>query len=424
MSHVEKCRNLYYATLKVPEALRVKLGRTKFKQSLGTGDKRRAQELAKPVVALWKAQLRQATGEPNAVQAEALRWRAAIKAIREVEGEGDQLDTLGLLLTDAAERIAEKHGDTEGERFAEVALGQRTPSRLHYDAWAASIVHLAEKTQDQYKADVLSLTAHFANLEDMTPEAMRDWVRHLATEAGGGASPASIKRMVSCWRSYWTFLEGERHAPEGLKPFALIKTPKKPKAAGRGGWVPFAAADVPKLAAEAQQRGDGQLADLITLGAYTGARIEELCSLEWKDIGADSFRITDSKTDAGVREVPIHPSLRPVLKALKKEAADSYVLGGLTFNKYNDRSNAIGKRFGRLKAALGYGEQHVFHSLRKTVVTLMEDAGVSENLAADIVGHEKPRITYGLYSGGASLPTKAKALAKVKYSARVGRAAI
>jgi integrase len=64
---------------------------------------------------------------------------------------------------------------------------------------------------------------------------------------------------------------------------------------------------------------------------------------------------------------------------------------------------------------MGYGERHVFHSLRKTVVTLMEDAGVSENLAADIVGHEKPRITYGLYSGGASLATKAQALAKVKY---------
>jgi hypothetical protein len=31
------------------------------------------------------------------------------------------------------------------------------------------------------------------------------------------------------------------------------------------------------------------------------------------------------------------------------------------------------------------------------------------------VGHEKPRITYGLYSGGASLETKAKALGLVKY---------
>jgi len=40
---------------------------------------------------------------------------------------------------------------------------------------------------------------------------------------------------------------------------------------------------------------------------------------------------------------------------------------------------------------------------------------VSENLAADIVGHGKPRITYGLYSGGASLANKAEALAKVSY---------
>lgn len=50
-------------------------------------------------------------------------------------------------------------------------------------------------------------------------------------------------------------------------------------------------------------------------------------------------------------------------------------------------------------------------------MTLLEDAGVTENLAADIVGHEKPRITYGLYSGGASLAKKAAALELVKYPA-------
>jgi hypothetical protein len=32
-----------------------------------------------------------------------------------------------------------------------------------------------------------------------------------------------------------------------------------------------------------------------------------------------------------------------------------------------------------------------------------------------IVGHEKPRITYGLYSGAASLKVKAEALAKLSY---------
>ncbi len=51
----------------------------------------------------------------------------------------------------------------------------------------------------------------------------------------------------------------------------------------------------------------------------------------------------------------------------------------------------------------------------KTVVMILENAGVPENVVADIVGHEKPRITYGLYSGGTSLAVKADALGKLSY---------
>jgi hypothetical protein len=39
------------------------------------------------------------------------------------------------------------------------------------------------------------------------------------------------------------------------------------------------------------------------------------------------------------------------------------------------------------------------------------------------VGHEKPRITVGLYSGGASLAVKAKAIERVKDPAGLGSAA-
>ena len=52
---------------------------------------------------------------------------------------------------------------------------------------------------------------------------------------------------------------------------------------------------------------------------------------------------------------------------------------------------------------MGFDDRHVFHSIRKTVVTILEDKGVSENVVADIVGHEKNTITFGLYSGGVSL---------------------
>jgi integrase len=90
--------------------------------------------------------------------------------------------------------------------------------------------------------------------------------------------------------------------------------------------------------------------------------------------------------------------LLPTLRRLIGQRKSGYVLAALTPNKYGDRSNAIGKRFGRVKKKTGFSKAYVFHSISKTVVTLLENTGVSENVAADIVGHEKPRITYGLYS--------------------------
>jgi integrase len=62
-----------------------------------------------------------------------------------------------------------------------------------------------------------------------------------------------------------------------------------------------------------------------------------------------------------------------------------------------------------------FGETHVFHSIRKTVATILENAGVIENVAADIIGHDKPTMTYGLYSGGNSLAVKQAAIEELRY---------
>ena len=152
---------------------------------------------------------------------------------------------------------------------------------------------------------------------------------------------------------------------------------------------------------------------LINIGIFTGARIEEISSVKVVDIAAENFTIRDSKTPSGNRQVPIHDQLKGLIKELKNNSQDGYLLSGLSEDKDGKRSGAIGKRFGRLKNQLGFERRYFFHSSRKTVVTLLEHAGISENLAADIVGHEKPRITYGLYSGGSSLEQKLKAINKI-----------
>jgi len=49
------------------------------------------------------------------------------------------------------------------------------------------------------------------------------------------------------------------------------------------------------------------------------------------------------------------------------------------------------------------------------VATILENAGVPENVAAAIVGHDIPTITYGHYSGGVSVVVKAKAMELIAY---------
>jgi integrase len=87
----------------------------------------------------------------------------------------------------------------------------------------------------------------------------------------------------------------------------------------------------------------------------------------------------------------------------------------LTTTKYGARGNALGKRFSRLKAELGYPPELVLHSVRKTVATMLENAGVSEGIAMDLLGHKKKTMSYGRYSGGPSMANKREAVGCLSY---------
>jgi integrase len=107
-----------------------------------------------------------------------------------------------------------------------------------------------------------------------------------------------------------------------------------------------------------------------------------------------SLIIRESKTGAGVREVPIHPQL-------------VFVFEGNW--EFKDSSDALSKRFGRLTRSIRKQGQ-TFHSLRSSVVTFLEQAGVPENITAAIVGHKIQTMSYGLYSGGPSYQQKREAI--------------
>lgn len=160
------------------------------------------------------------------------------------------------------------------------------------------------------------------------------------------------------------------------------------------------------------------LSDLIMIGAYTGARIEEICRLKIDDIvredGIDCFYIRDGKTENAERIVPIHKDLKPIVKRLAKDSEDKFLIPVSGKNKYGNRSDSLGKQFGRLKKSLGYGSEFVFHSLRKSFITLLQNNDIPGLTIASIVGHETGTITFDVYSAGPNAKQKLKAISSLK----------
>ncbi|MBC2692753.1 site-specific integrase [Pseudomonas kielensis] len=176
--------------------------------------------------------------------------------------------------------------------------------------------------------------------------------------------------------------------------------------------------DTLKLHQAALNNKDKPLADLISLGWYTGARIEELCQLS-KDsvITVDDIQCFDfpqSKSKASKRVVPIHPSLLPTIDRLCEDTTDTFLIPTESADKYGKRSHAISKAFGRLRKAAGFSPLHVFHSFRHTVVTELIRADVPDALAKELVGHETGSVTHDVYSKGASTAQKLAAISKLR----------
>lgn len=415
-TYLQKRVNRWYAVLEIPVALRPHFSKPRFVQSLETESRTVAERRVLPVVAAWKKEIATARDEP--VDDDAAYWRRSLRNARDEEHRQSILEQIEYAAWDIGAINVENIGDQpssdpEARRFYASATGLLVTFTEHLDEWL-STSHATAKTQDMQRSDVKRFAREFRLVQDVARPEVRRWINKLMNE--DGLTPKTVQRVLSALRGYWRYLQSIGVAGEDDEPFSKLDVARQNKhTLPRSTRQPFEPDDVVKLLGAAIKRGEEKLADLIRLGMWTGCRIEELCALKVEQVKDDHFSVGDAKTKAGWRDVPIHRELAQTMARLIEDSKDGYVLSGLAINKYGDRSNGIGKRFGKLKTAMGFGSQYVFHSLRKTVVTILENAGVPENVVADIVGHEKPTITYGLYSGGLSLAVKRDALDKLAY---------
>jgi integrase len=264
-------------------------------------------------------------------------------------------------------------------------------------------------------------------ISDATHDTVRMFIRILSKDRD--LENSTIKMHLSFLAVYFEYLRVEVGAvpQDRMNPFKGQKLPEvNRKVAAKEKRLAFTVDDIQVLDTELRKKAlsntasdqDRALYDVFTFAIYTGARREEIGKLKIGSIANDIITIEDAKSHAGNRLVPVHSKLKPLLARLSEGRSDNdFLFRKLTTAKYGHRTDAIGKRFGRIKKALGYDSRYVFHSIRKTMITRLEQSNVPENVTSDIVGHKKiAGLSYGLYSTGTSIEQRRDAIEMVSYN--------
>lgn len=279
---------------------------------------------------------------------------------------------------------------------------------------------IAAKTIDQQESKLAKLSDYLRDQgSSLTSVTIAAWLETLNLSSKTKAQYLLAGSTFWRWATKNDVRWQELHL--GLdNPFKGQELPKvRGKAKADAARRAFAPEQIEYLYEVAQADDNQTLCDLIMLGAHTGCRIEELAQLRKESVvkveGVLSFKIDDSKTVAGIREIPVHPSLSATVERLIADSTDGYLLPSSAGNKYGIRSDSLSKAFGRLKTAQGFGKHHVFHSVRSMVVTLLLRSGVPGPTVANIVGHETGLVTFDVYDEGASPRQKLDALSNLSF---------
>lgn len=179
-----------------------------------------------------------------------------------------------------------------------------------------------------------------------------------------------------------------------------------------------------------QRNLEAPFGDFVAVLLYTGLRTEEAAALQWGDVDFKGGtikvnravdlhgtpKIKSTKTEAGKREVPILPPLKPFLRKPKGVKQTDYVFsdGGelLTRGQINSRWINWCKCAG-LAEQVTYANRHrgktectrtewrptiTPHQLRHNYATVLYEAGIDELTAQDLMGHADIATTRAIYT--------------------------
>lgn len=232
-----------------------------------------------------------------------------------------------------------------------------------------------------------------------------------------GLADATVNRHMGTLSTFWNWAEEREHC-EGRNPFDGHRRSLK-QGKNKHGYVAWEIDELKRLFDPPPKRDD--IREVMLVALHSGMRLNEIASLtngQIKRSGSVTYMdVTDAKTAAGVRKVPVHPALSWLVRKAETGSPEARI-----WPRFNDEgpgkkpSGDAGKVFSSLKIARGFDTRmKVFHSFRKNVVGQLEAAGIPQNEVAQLVGHEKQGLTFGTYGKNMSLERLAEIIAIVRY---------
>lgn len=144
---------------------------------------------------------------------------------------------------------------------------------------------------------------------------------------------------------------------------------------------------------------------------YSGVRIGEFWNIKKEDVHLEErwFQVTESKTESGIREVPIAEKIVPFVQGWLEQFDSEYLYPNTVGKKHTDRAF----RDGWWKPLMDeLHMKHNPHDTRHTCVSLLSSAGVDERIIKKIVGHKGQGVTETVYTHF-ELPIKLEAINKI-----------
>lgn len=444
--YLQKVGGTYYARVRVPRTLEKYTGQTHIRRTLETGDKPEANRRKHAVVGKIKAELerlRKAPAEPlgrGISFAEARLWREDLKAAEADDDEGVRHDAIHDAAINKAEELERLYGTDKAKRWFKAATTTTDTLPDLMGLWLEASDYRASTDAGHRKAlaEVLEFLGNdHAAPADVTRKVAMSFIDTNLTKRDPALAHSTIRDRLVSLGGFWKWMSSRDAVAAGVNPWSDHKVSKErnkgrspPKR--KGGYTDD---EIVRLLVgnDRVKRWPtySYMPDLMVLGLFTGAREDSLCALRMDTVekaGASFIlRISNDKNVSGDRPVGItHPAPLAVLKRrMKGKQGQDPLFPELKPGGLDEKlSSSAAKAYTRYRRACGVPDGTDFHSYRRNVCTVLENAGVGQVPIARYVGQRVGTMAGDTYSGGSANANSLATSKKVRYTSKVEAAAL